>query len=256
MVPRCAVVLVVVDDERALAAEAVGVGEDVFVDVAIAVPEVVEGEVGAAGEDVALLEQRSDLALVAGDQVFVGPLLHLGLLELHAVALGEAFDLAVAEHGQPGQGGEQGADAEVFVAGAELVDSGALVGVGHEVDVALHNVGIELDGLLEVAAVLGVLLVAQHVHEGGVVDAMHAEGADEVAFEQPEGLGEEQGAGDLGGDAVDDLAPELVRHEARRTLPATWSFPHARGWNRRRRAGETRGAGRGVLPAPLRHRSE
>ncbi len=151
--------------------------------------------------------------LVACDEVFVGLLVHLGLLELHAVALGVALDLAVAEHGQAGQRGEQGADAEVFVAAAELVDRGALVGVAHEVDVALEDVGVELDGLLEVGAVLGVLFVAQHVHEGAVVDAMHAEGADEVAFEQPEGFGEEEGAGDFGGDAVDDLAPELVGHE-------------------------------------------
>ncbi len=57
------VVLVVVEDEGALVVEAVGVGEDVLVDCAVAVPEVVEGEVGAAGEDVALLEQRRDLAL-------------------------------------------------------------------------------------------------------------------------------------------------------------------------------------------------
>jgi hypothetical protein len=48
------VVAVVVDDERALAAAAVGVGEDVLIDSAIAVPEIVEGEVRAAGEDVAL----------------------------------------------------------------------------------------------------------------------------------------------------------------------------------------------------------
>ena len=135
------------------------------------------------------------------------------LLEVHAVLLGEAFDLAVAEHGQAGQRGHQGADAEVLVAVAELVDRGALVGVGHEVDVALEDLGVELDGLLEVAAVLGVLLVAQHVHEGGVVDAVHAERADEVAFHHPEGFGEEQRAGDFDGDAVDDLAPELDGHE-------------------------------------------
>ena len=46
-----------------------------------------------------------------------------------------------------------------------------------------------------------------------VVDAVHAEGADEVAFEQPEGFGEEEGAGDFDGDAVDDFAPEFVGHE-------------------------------------------
>ena len=79
---------------------------------AVAVPEIVEGEVGAAREYVALFEQRRDLALVAGDQIFVGQLVHLGGLELHSIALAEAFDLAVAEHGQTGQRGEQRADAE------------------------------------------------------------------------------------------------------------------------------------------------
>ena len=152
MVPLGAVVLVVVEDKGALARSAVGVGEDVFVDCAVARPEVVESEVGAVGKDAAVLEQRGDLALVARDEALVGPLVHLGRLELHAVALGEAFDLAVAEHGQAGERGEQGADAEVLVAVAELVDGGALVGVGHEVDVALHDVGVELDGLLQVAS--------------------------------------------------------------------------------------------------------
>ena len=190
-----ALVLVVVEDKRALVAVAVGVGEDVLVDFAVAVPEVVEGEVGAAGEDVALGQQRSDLALVARDQALVGPLVEHRLLELHAVALGESLDLAMREHGQAGQRGQQGADAEVLVAGAKLVDGGALVGVAHEVDVALHDVGVELNGLLQVGAVLGVLLVAQHVHEGRVVHAMHPQGAHEVALEQPEGLGQQQRAG-------------------------------------------------------------
>ena len=47
-----------------------------------------------------------------------------------------------------------------------------------------------------------------------VVDAVHAEGADEVAFHEPEGFGEQQRAGDFGGDAIDDFAPELVGHAA------------------------------------------
>ena len=193
--------------------------------------------------------------LVARDQALVWMLVHAGALELHAVALGEAFDLAVAKHGQAGQGGQQRADAEVFVAVAELVDGGALVGIAHEVDVALEDVGVELDGLFEIGAVLGILFVAQHVHEGAVVDAMHAEGADEVALEQPEGLGEQQGSGDFGSDAVDDLAPELVRHQARRIPPATWRFRRARGWIRRRRAAGTRAAARGAWRAPWRRRS-
>ena len=42
---------------------------------------------------------------------------------------------------------------------------------------------------------------------------MHAQGADEVAFEQPEGFGQQQRAGHLDSDAVDDLAPEFERHQ-------------------------------------------
>ena len=42
---------------------------------------------------------------------------------------------------------------------------------------------------------------------------MHAEGSNEVALEQPEGLGEQEGAGRFRGDAVDDLPPELVGHQ-------------------------------------------
>ena len=42
---------------------------------------------------------------------------------------------------------------------------------------------------------------------------MHAEGADEVALEQPEGLGQEQRSRHLCGHAVHHLAPELVGHQ-------------------------------------------
>ena len=49
-----AAVAVVVEDEGALVAEAVGVGEDVLVDAAVLGPEVVEDEVGAFGEELAV----------------------------------------------------------------------------------------------------------------------------------------------------------------------------------------------------------
>ncbi len=147
------------------------------------------------------------------DQRLVRLLVDAGLLEVHAVALGKALHLAVAEHGQAGKRGEEHGRAEVLVPGAELVGGGALVGVGHEVDVALEDVRVELDRFLQVRAVFGVFLITQHVHEGAVIDAVHAESADEIALEQPECLGQEQSAGDLDSDTVDDLAPELMRHE-------------------------------------------
>jgi hypothetical protein len=99
--------------------------------------------------------------------------------------------------GKPRQRRHQRADAEVLVALPKLVDRGALVGIVHEVDVALENLRIELDGVLDDEPIVRVLLVAQHVHEGAVVHAMHAERANEVAFEQPEGFGQQQRAGSL-----------------------------------------------------------
>ena len=77
-------------------------------------------------------------------------------------------------------------------------------------------------------AVLGVLLVAEHVHEGAVVDAVHAQRADEVPLHQPERLGEEQRVGRLGRHPVDDLAPELDGH-GRVELPARQAVLGARG---------------------------
>ena len=94
--------------------------------------------------------------------------------------------------GRPGIVDHQRADAEVLVALAELIDRGALVGVVHEVDVALQDLRIELERVLHDLAILGVLLVAQHVHEGAVVDAVHPQRPDEVAFHQPERLGQQQ----------------------------------------------------------------
>ncbi len=74
MVPLRGAVAVVVDDEGALVAVAVGVGEDVFVDRTVEpFEEVVEQEVAALGEEPAALEQRRDLALVACDEPVVGP---------------------------------------------------------------------------------------------------------------------------------------------------------------------------------------
>ena len=51
--------------------------------------------------------------------------------------------------GRPGSVDKHGGDAEALVARAELIDGGALVGIAHEVDVALHDVGIELEGVLD-----------------------------------------------------------------------------------------------------------
>ncbi len=58
----------------------------------------------------------------------------------------------------------------------------------------------------------GVLFIAHHVHEGAVVDAMHAQRTNEVAFHEPEGLGEQQRSGHFFGDTIYYFPPEFVRH--------------------------------------------
>ena len=160
------------------------------------------------------MEEREDLALVTLDEPRIRLLVEHRPAELHPVLLAEALDLPVAQHRQPGERREDGGDAEVLVALAELLERRLLVRVAHEVDVALEDLRVELDGLLDDLPVARPVLVAEHVHERAVVDAVHAERPDEIALEQPERLGQQERAGHLLGDAIDDLAPELVRHQA------------------------------------------
>ncbi len=164
------------------------------------------------GEPRAPVQEREDFALVPLDKTDVRALVPGRSSELHPVLLAEALDLAVSQHGQPGQGGQDGRHAEVLVTLAELLERRLFVRVGHEVDVALEDLGVELDGLADDLAVAGPVLVAEHVHERAVVHAVHAQGADEVALEQPERLGQQERAGDLGRHSIHDLAPELDRH--------------------------------------------
>ena len=205
-------VAIVINHQGALIASTVGVSEDVLVHLARIREEVVEQEVAALGKEPAALEQRGNLAFMALDHPGIGVLVVARALVLHAVLFGEALDLAVAEHGQAGQRGHHRRNSEAFIALAELIDGRALVGIAHEVHVALHDVGVELQRVLDDRAVLGVVLVAQHHHEGAVVNAMHAQRANEVALHQPEGLGQQQRARHFGGHAIHHLAPELMRH--------------------------------------------
>ena len=145
------------EDQRALAGRAaIGVGEDVLVDLAGAGFEVVQPEVARPGELGPPVEQREDRPLVMGQQALVDRLVEAGAPELHPVLLAEALDLAVAEHRQAGQRRQQGGHPEVLVAGPELLDRRLLVGVAHEVHEAAEDRRVELEGVLHDLAVLGV----------------------------------------------------------------------------------------------------
>ena len=188
----------------------IGVGEDIFVHAAIRRVKVIEEELLHVGEQVAAVKEREDASTRGQRSILRWAVSsHFGRAEFHPVFFAEAFDLSVTEHGQAGQGRQHRAHAEIFVAIAELLDGGFFIGVVHEVDVTLENLRVELQRVLDRHAILGVIFVAQHVHERGVVDAVHPQRADEVAFHQPEGFGEQQRIGDFRCDTVHDLAPEL-----------------------------------------------
>ena len=57
-----------------------------------------KADVSNLGKEVATMQERRDLALMARDQPLIGPLVEVGLLVLHAVALGVTLELAVADH--------------------------------------------------------------------------------------------------------------------------------------------------------------
>ena len=60
----------------------------------------------------------------------------------------------------------------------------------------------------------------EHVHEGAVVDPVHAQGPDEIPFHQPEGLGQQQCTRHLDRHPVHHLAPELDREDGVELLAA------------------------------------
>src|SRR5579859_5709147 len=107
----------------------------------------------------------------------------------HSITLGKALHLAMSEHRKTRQCCHHRANAKIFVALPKLVYRGALVGIVHEVDVALENLWIELDGVPDYLAIVRVLFVTQHIHERAVVHAMHAQRTNEISFEEPERLG-------------------------------------------------------------------
>ncbi len=198
--------------QGAFPAQSVGIGVDVFVNAAGG-EEIVEQEMLDAREQGAAVEQGEDFALVASHQVGVYGFFPVGTAEFHAVFFRKAFHLAVAEHGQAGEGGQHDAGSEIFITLAKLIHRGALIGVVHEVDEALEDFRLKFEGVLHDGAVLGVVFVAQQVHEGAVIHAVHAQGAHEIAFHQPERLGQQQGVGGFHGGTVHHLTPEFNRHE-------------------------------------------
>ena len=203
--------LPVINDQRPRRPGTVGVREDLFVHAALG-REVVAQEIVDLGEPATPVEDGEQLQAVALQEPGIGLLVQGRPPELHPVFLAEALHLAVPEHRQSGQRGHDHGHAKVLVALAELLHGGLLVRVAHEVHVALEDLRVELQGFADQLSVARPILVAEHVHERAVVDAMHPQRPDEVALQHPERLGQEERAGHFRRHAIHHFTPELDRH--------------------------------------------
>ena len=156
-------------------------------------------------------EEREYPAIMLSDKPFIRAFVVVGPPVFHSVLLMEAFNLSVPDHRKAGKRRQQRAYREVLVTVAELGDGRLLIGVVHEVHVALEDLRLEDKRVLYSQPVLLVLLILEHVHERGVVDPVHSECSHEVAFHHPESLCEKQCVRNFLSDPVNDLSPEFLR---------------------------------------------
>ena len=122
------------------------------------------------------------------------------------------LNLTVTEHRQSGHRGHHNGNAKILVVLAKLSYGGFLVGIVHKVDKTFEDLRVKLEGIFNALAILGVFLLHHHVHEGTVVNAVHPERADKVAFHHPERFSQQQGVRHFLGNAVNDLTPKFLRN--------------------------------------------
>ena len=127
----------------------------------------------------------------------------------HAVFFSESFKLSMTKHGQSGHGDHHSTDAKIFIIFAKLCHSSFFIGIVHEVHVTFQNFRVEFQCLFNDIAVFGVFFIFQHIHECAVVNAVHAQGTNKIAFHEPESFCEQQRIGNFFSDAVNNFTPEF-----------------------------------------------
>ena len=186
--------------------------------------------------------KRKDLLLMAADQIPIGTFVTIRLAVFHAVFFPETLDLAVAEHGQTGKGGQQGAGAEIFVAIAELGQRCLLIRVIHEIDKALEDFRIELQHIFQAKHGTCRFLHLQKMHEGTVVNPVHAQRAHKIRFHQPESFGQQQGVRNFRA-TRSTTSRQNSAACCCQTVPASFPARTGREYRPRSRAADTKAAG-------------
>ena len=158
------------------------------------------------------MQQWEDFAFMAMEEVLVRLLVPVGAIIFHAILFRIAFNLTVAKHGQSGQCGHNGADAEVFIALAKLLHSRFFIGIVHEIYITLQNLRVVNQCVFNQLAVFFVFLIAQHVHEGAVIHAVHSQRPYKITFHQPECFSQQECIWHLAGDPLYHFTPKLFGH--------------------------------------------
>ena len=156
------------------------------------------------------MHDRENEGTVTVHQSFVNLFVLVCTGIFHSVFFLVAFKLTVTEHWKTRHCDHQSADTKIFVSASKLGDCCFFIRIVHEVYVALEDLRIKLDGVFYGVAVLLVLFLFKHVHEGGIINAVHAKGACEVSFHHPECFCKQKGVRNFLGTAVNNFAPEFI----------------------------------------------
>ncbi len=126
------------------------------------------------------------LPFMPGNKPFVLGFVPVCPVIFHAILFGKPFYLSMPEHGQPRKGAHQYTDTKILVAFSKLFHRGFLIGIVHEINEPFQYLGIKSHGVFHHGPVFGVLLIPKHVHERTVIDPVHTQCPDKIAFHEPE----------------------------------------------------------------------
>ena len=132
--------------------------------------------------------------------------------EFHAVFFGKPFNLPVPEHRKTRHRNHQGTDTEIFVVLSELRNRRVLVWIVHKVYVAFQDLRVKFYRVLNGITIFLVFLFFEHIHESGIVNAVHTERTNEISFHHPERFGKQERVRHFARNAVNDFAPEFRRN--------------------------------------------
>ncbi len=173
---------IVINHQCSLISRSIGVSKDVFVDIAFRCIKIVKQEVVHLSKQITFFHQRKDFSFVAMDQIPIRMLFPIGAAIFHAVFLCETFYLAMTEHRQAGHGHHHGADTKIFIIFSELFHSRLFIRVIHKIYITFEYFRIKLHGVFNDLAIFLIVFTLQHIHKCTIVNPMHAQRPNKVAF--------------------------------------------------------------------------